>query len=76
MIPQSMKPIMAVISILLGLLVIANHWTELVSKDSDILASHVLGFVCLISGLNFMSGSSANVEEVQPRYQEDAQTKF
>ena len=76
MIPQSMKPIVAVISILLGLLVIANYWTELVSKDSDILTSHVLGFVCLITGLNFMSGSSANVEEAQPRYQEDTQTKF
>ncbi len=55
---------------------VANHWTEIVSKESDMLTSHVLGFVCLISGLNYMSGSSANVEEVQPRYQEDTQTKF
>ena len=71
-----MKPIVALISILLGLLVIANHWTELVSKDSDLLTSHVLGFACLITGLNFMSVSSANVEDIQPRYQEDTQTKF
>jgi hypothetical protein len=76
MIPQSMKPIVAVISIILGLLVVANHWTEFVSKDTDLLTSHVLGFVCLLTGLNFMSGSSANVEEIQPRYQEDTQKKF
>ena len=76
MIPQSMKPILAIITILLGVIVVANHWTEIVSKESDMLTSHVLGFVCLISGLNYMSGSSANVEEVQPRYQEDTQTKF
>ena len=76
MIPQSMRPLLAIISVLLGIVVIANHWLEFVSDDTDLLTTHVLGFMCLISGINFMSSSSADREEIQPRYQEDTQTKF
>lgn len=76
MIPQSMRPFLALITVLLGIVVIANHWLEFVSKDTDLLTTHVLGFICLISGINFMSSSYTDSEEVQPRYQEDTQTKF
>lgn len=60
----------------MGCLVIANHWVEFVSDNSDLLTSHILGTLCLLSGLNFMSASSGDIEEVQARYQEDTQTKF
>lgn len=60
----------------MGCLVIANHWFEFVSDNSDLLTSHILGVLCLLSGLNFMSASSGEIEEVQARYQEDTQTKF
>lgn len=76
MIPQSMRPFLSLVAIILGCLVIANHWVEFVSDDSDLLTSHVLGFMCLLSGLNLMSESSGEVEEIQPRYQEESQTKF
>jgi sorbitol-specific phosphotransferase system component IIBC len=71
-----MRPFIALITILLGILVIANHWGKFVSDNSNLLTSHVLGFVCVLSGLNFMSARSADVEEVQARYQEDKHTKF
>lgn len=71
-----MRPFLSLVAIILGCLVIANHWVEFVSDDSDLLTSHVLGFMCLLSGLNLMSKSSGEVEEIQPRYQEDSQTKF
>lgn len=71
-----MRPFLALITVLLGIVVIANHWLEFVSKDTDLLTTHVLGFICLISGINFMSSSYTDSEEVQPRYQEDTQTKF
>ena len=76
MIPQSMRPILALITVLLGIVVIANHWLEFVSENTDLLTTHVLGFICLISGINFMSLSSAEKEEIQQRHQEDTQTKF
>tara|TARA_Y100000766_G_scaffold50040_1_gene40273 strand:+ start:1224 stop:1454 length:231 start_codon:yes stop_codon:yes gene_type:complete len=76
MIPQSMRPFLSLITILMGCLVIANHWVEFVSDNSDLLTSHILGVLCLLSGLNFMSASSGEIEEVQARYQEDSQTKF
>ena len=76
MIPQSMRPLLALITILLGLIVIANHWVEFVSDTSDLLTSHVLGFVCVLFGINMMSASSEAKDEVQARYQEDSQTKF
>lgn len=76
MIPQSMRPLLAIISVLLGIVVIANHWLEFVSDDTDLLTTHVLGFMCLISGINFMPSSSADTKEDQPRYQDDTQTKF
>ena len=60
----------------MGCLVIANHWAEFVSDNSDLLTSHILGVLCLLSGLNFMSASAGDIEEVQARYQEDTQTKF
>ena len=71
-----MRPFLSLVAIILVCLVIANHWVEFVSDDSDLLTSHVLGFMCLLSGLNLMSKSSGEVEEIQPRYQEDSQTKF
>lgn len=76
MIPKSMRPLLAMITILLGLLVIVNHWIEVVSETSDLLSSHVLGFVCLLLGMNLLSAPSEDHEEVQARYQEDSQTKF
>ena len=76
MIPQSMRPFLSLITILMGSLLIANHWAEFVSDSSDLLTSHILGVLCLLSGLNFMSASAGEIEEVQARYQEDTQTKF
>lgn len=76
MIPQSMRPLLALITILLGLIVMANHWVEFISDTSDLLTSHVLGFVCVLLGINMMSASLEAKDEVQARYQEDSQTKF
>ena len=74
--PKSMRPLLALTTILLGFLVIANHWVEFVSETSDLLSSHVLGFVCLLLGMNLLSAPSEVHEEVQARYQDDTQTKF
>ena len=71
-----MRPFLSLITILMGCLVIPNHWAEFVSDNSDLLTSHILGVLCLLSGLNFMSASAGDIEEVQARYQEDTQTKF
>ena len=76
MIPQSMRPFLAIITIVLGLLVVANHWIEIISETGDLLTSHVLGFVCALFGINLLSAPSAESGEVQARYQEDTQTKF
>ena len=76
MIPQSMRLFLALMTIVLGLLVIANHWIELVTENSDLLTSHVLGFVCVLFGMNLLSESSISPGEAQARYQDDSQTKF
>ncbi len=76
MIPQSMRLFLALFTIVLGLLVIANHWVEFVTETSDLLTTHVLGFVCVLFGINLLSESSEHPDEVQARYQEDTQTKF
>lgn len=76
MIPQGMRPIVALLTILLGLLVIVNYWIELVDTNVDILTSHAVGIIGLFSGLNMMSATSEPKEEERPRYLEDTQTKF
>ena len=77
MIPQGMRPIVALLTMLLGLLVIVNHWIGLVESDVDILTAHAVGFIGLFSGMNMMSsGGDQNAEEERPRYLEDTQTKF
>lgn len=76
MIPQSMRLFLALITIALGLLVISNHWVEFISETSDLLTSHVLGFLCVLFGIDLLSAPSASSEEVHARYQEDTQTKF
>lgn len=77
MIPQGMRPIVALLTMLFGLLVIVNHWLGLVESDVDILTAHAVGFIGLFSGLNMMSSASGSAaEEERPRYLEDTQTKF
>ena len=76
MIPQSMRPIVALLTMLLGLLVIVNHWIGLVESDVDILTAHAAGIIGLFSGMNMMSASGEPMEEDRPRYLEDTQTKF
>ena len=77
MIPQGMRPIVALLTMLLGLLVIVNHWIGLVESDVDILTAHAVGLIGLFSGMNMMSsGRDQNAEEERPRYLEDTQTKF
>lgn len=77
MIPQGMRPIVALLTMLLGLLVIVNHWIGLVESDVDILTAHAVGLIGLFSGMNMMSsGGDQTTEEDRPRYLEDTQTKF
>ena len=77
MIPQGMRPIMALLTMLLGLLVIVNHWIGIVESDVDVLTAHAVGLIGLTSGMNIMSASDASMdEEERPRYLEDTQTKF
>jgi len=77
MIPQGLRPIIALLTMVLGLLVIANHWLGFVESDVDVLTSHAVGFIGLFSGMGIMSsGSGEEKEEKGPRYLEDAQTKF
>ena len=76
MIPQSMRPIVSLLTMLLGLLVIVNHWIGLVESDVDILTAHAVGIIGLFSGMNMMSPSGEPMEEDRPRYLEDTQTKF
>ena len=77
MIPQGLRPIVALLTMVLGLLVIANHWLGFVGSDVDVLTSHAVGFIGLFSGMGIMSsGSGEEKEEKGPRYLEDTQTKF
>jgi hypothetical protein len=77
MIPKSMRPIVALLTMLLGLLVIVNHWMNLVESEVDVLTAHAVGLIGLLSGMNMMSsGDEAVEEEDRPRYLEDTQTKF
>ena len=77
MIPQGLRPIVALLTMVLGLLVIANHWLGFVESDVDVLTSHAVGLIGLFSGMGIMSsGSGEEKEEKGPRYLEDTQTKF
>ena len=77
MIPNGMRPIVALLTMLLGLLVIANHWMNLIESEVDVLTAHPIGPIGLFSGMNMMSsGGEAAEDEDRPRYFEDAQTKF
>ena len=77
MIPQGMRPIVALLTMALGLLVIINHWVSFIESDVDVLTSHAVGLIGLFSGMGLMSpAGEVERKEVQPRYQEDTQTKF
>ena len=43
MIPQGLRPIVALLTMVLGLLVIVNHWIGFVESDVDVLTSHAVG---------------------------------
>ncbi|MGA0379698.1 MAG: hypothetical protein ACO3NJ_02710 [Candidatus Poseidoniaceae archaeon] len=76
MIPQNIRPIVALLTMLLGLLVIVNHWIGLVESDVDILTAHAVGLIGVFSGMNMMASSAEPMDEDRPRYLEDTQTKF
>ena len=76
MIPQGLRPIVAVFTIAVGLLVIINHYVGLVESEVDILTSHAIGIIGLLSGLNMMSVNAEAKEEDRPNYIDDTQTKF
>jgi hypothetical protein len=77
MIPHGMRPIIGLLTMALGLLVIINHWVSIVESDVDALTAHAVGLIGLFSGMSVMSPAGEHeVKEVQPRYQEDTQTKF
>tara|TARA_B100000614_G_scaffold95915_1_gene86624 strand:- start:90 stop:320 length:231 start_codon:yes stop_codon:yes gene_type:complete len=76
MIPQGLRPIAGLLTIAMGLLVIVNHWIGLLESDVDLLTSHAIGIIGLLSGMNIMSASSEMKEEARASYVEDAQTKF
>ena len=77
MIPQGMRPIIALLTIVMGLVAIANHWLGFVETEVDVITAHAVGFIGLFSGMNTMSsGSAEEKEEKGPRYLEDTQTKF
>ena len=77
MIPHGLRPIVALLTMVFGLLVIVNHWVGFVESDVDVLTSHAIGFIGLFSGMNIMSsGNAEEKEEKGPRYLEDTQTKF
>ena len=76
MIPQGMRPILALLTIAVGLLVMAHYWIEFVETEVDVLTSHAVGLIGLFSGMNMMSTSTEAKEEQRPRYLEDTQTKF
>ena len=77
MIPKGMRPIVALLTMLLGLLVIVNHWMNLIESEVDVLTAHAVGLIGLFSGMGMMSsGGEPAEEEDRPRYLEDTQTKF
>ena len=76
MIPQGLRPIVAVFTIAVGLLVIINHHVGFVESEVDILTSHAIGIIGLLSGLNMMSVNAEAKEEQRPNYVDDSQTKF
>tara|TARA_B100001248_G_scaffold165328_1_gene125031 strand:+ start:668 stop:898 length:231 start_codon:yes stop_codon:yes gene_type:complete len=76
MIPQGLRPIVALLTIAVGLLVIINHYVGLVDSEVDILTSHAIGIIGLLSGLNMMSVNAEAKEEDRPNYIDDTQTKF
>ena len=76
MIPQGLRPIVALLTIAVGLLVIINHYVGLVESEVDILTSHAIGVIGLLSGLNMMSVNAEAKEEQRPNYVDDSQTKF
>ena len=76
MIPQGLRPIVALLTIAVGLLVIINHYVGLVEAEVDILTSHAIGIIGLLSGLNMMSVNAEAKEEDRPNYIDDTQTKF
>ena len=76
MIPQGLRPIVALLTIAVGLLVIINHYVGLVESEVDILTSHAIGIIGLLSGLNMMSVNADAKEEDRPNYIDDTQTKF
>ena len=76
MIPQGLRPIVALLTIAVGLLVIINHYVGLVESEVDILISHAIGIIGLLSGLNMMSVNAEAKEEDRPNYIDDTQTKF
>ncbi|MEC7180946.1 MAG: hypothetical protein VXW36_06105, partial [Candidatus Thermoplasmatota archaeon] len=72
-----MRPIVALLTMFLGLLVIVNHWMNLIESEVDVLTAHAVGLIGLFSGMSMMSsGGEAVEEEDRPRYLEDTQTKF
>ena len=76
MIPQGLRPIVALLTIAVGLLVIINHYVGFVESEVDILTSHAVGIIGLLSGLNMMSVNAEAKEEQRPNYVDDTQTKF
>ena len=76
MIPQGLRPVVALFTIAVGLLVIINHYVGFVESEVDILPSHALGVIGLLSGLNMMSVNAEAKEEDRPNYIDDTQTKF
>lgn len=76
MIPLAMRPIVALLTMALGLMVIVNHWISFIDSEVDVLTSHAVGLIGLFSGLNMMSYDASEETEIQPRYLEDTQTKF
>lgn len=76
MIPQGLRPIAGLLTVATGLLVIVNHWIGILESDVDLLTSHAIGLIGLLSGMNIMSGDSDMKEEARANYVEDTQTKF
>ena len=76
MIPQGFRPVVALFTIAVGLLVIINHYVGFVESEVDILTSHAIGVIGLLSGLNMMSVNAEAKEEDRPNYIDDTQTKF
>ena len=62
MIPQGLRPIVALLTMALGLLVIINHWVSFVESDVDVLTSHAVGLIGLFSGRGYNIESLAVAE--------------